>query len=230
MCTLNRVLFQNWSIPQYALLSHYSTSSCQMHIWRIESISDNSFNSLTLHFTSWSAYGWAQTLILSSRSCRLHESCLYDPCSLLCFHYISACSQFARTDSCLLLCGRQSENIEPARSTMRLQRQHNSDSSKKCSMGRVLAPLSISHQIFSVTRSKDWVTGVNGNLMVSIGISPDTEIQNFKHDGMTDYESAFFEREVVLIGTARCKQFSPQSEQTDTAWVNLERLRRTSNP
>lgn len=61
------------------------------------------------------------------------------------------------------------------------------------------------------------MTGVNGNLLVSIGISPDAEIQNFKHDGMTDYDSASFEREVVLIGTARCKQFSPQSEQTDTA-------------
>lgn len=148
MCTLNRVLFQNWSIPQYALLSHYSTSSCQMHIWRIESISENSFNSLTLHFSSRSAYGWVQTLILPSRPCRLHESRLYDPCSLLCFHYISACAQFARTDSCLLLCGRQSENIEPAGSTTRRQRQHNSDSSKKCSTGRVLAPLSIFHQIF----------------------------------------------------------------------------------
>lgn len=149
MCTFNRVLFQNWSIPQYALLSHYSTSSCQMHIWRIESISDNNFNSLTLHFSSRSAYRWVQILI-SSRSCRLHESRLYDPCSPLCFHYISACAQFARTDSCLLLCRRQSENIEPARSTMRLQRQHNSDSSKKCSMGRVLVPLSIFHQIFAV--------------------------------------------------------------------------------
>lgn len=60
------------------------------------------------------------------------------------------------------------------------------------------------------------MTGVNGNPLVSTGSSPDPEIQNFKHDGVTDYASAFF-REVVLIGTARCKQFSPQSEQSDTA-------------
>lgn len=50
---------------------------------------------------------------------------------LLCFHHISTCTQFVRTDSCLLLWGRLSENIEPAHSTKRQQHQHNSDSSEK---------------------------------------------------------------------------------------------------
>lgn len=100
-------------------------------------------------------YEGVQTLIFFSWLCRLQESRLYDPCSLLHFHYVSDCAQFARTDSCLLLCGRQSENIEPGHSTMRLQHRHNSDSSKKCSMGRVPAPPSIFHQTFSVIKSKD---------------------------------------------------------------------------
>lgn len=47
------------------------------------------------------------------------------------FHYISICSQFVRTDSCLSLWRRQSENIEPAHSNNRQHHQHNSDSSKK---------------------------------------------------------------------------------------------------
>lgn len=50
---------------------------------------------------------------------------------LLRFHYISTCSQFVRTDSCLLLWRRQRENIEPAHSAKRQHHQHNSDSSKK---------------------------------------------------------------------------------------------------
>lgn len=47
------------------------------------------------------------------------------------FHYISTCTQFARTDSCLLLWGRRSENIEPAHCAERQQRRHNSDSSER---------------------------------------------------------------------------------------------------
>lgn len=47
------------------------------------------------------------------------------------FHSISTSSQFVRTDSCLLLRRRQSENIEPAHSTKRQHHQHNSDSSEK---------------------------------------------------------------------------------------------------
>lgn len=35
-----------------------------------------------------------QTLLLSSRPCRFHGCRLCDPCSLLCFHGISACAQF----------------------------------------------------------------------------------------------------------------------------------------
>lgn len=58
---------------------------------------------------------------------------LYSPQKsvLLCFHYISTCSQFVRTGSCLLLWRRQSENIEPAPSTERQYHQRHSDLSKK---------------------------------------------------------------------------------------------------
>lgn len=65
----------------------------------------------------------------------------YDLCKFCCcsphkpalhhFHSISTSSQFVRTDSCLLLQRRQSENIEPAHSTKRQHHQHNSDSSEK---------------------------------------------------------------------------------------------------
>lgn len=53
------------------------------------------------------------------------------PCSSLYVHCVSACTQFAGTVSCLLLCGRQSENIELTRFTKRRLRLCNSDSSKK---------------------------------------------------------------------------------------------------
>lgn len=53
------------------------------------------------------------------------------PCTPPRFHYISTCTQFARTDSCLLLWGRRSENIEPAHCAERQHWRHNSDSSER---------------------------------------------------------------------------------------------------
>lgn len=124
----------------------------------MESIGDNGLNSLTLHCTSMTFFTWGvkapglfffffwyafffrlRVFILAPRIISvvymtlarnstpiLHRS-LRPPR----FHYISTCTQFARTDSCLLLWGRRSENIEPAHCAKRQQRRHNSDSSKK---------------------------------------------------------------------------------------------------
>lgn len=98
--------------------------------------------------------------------------------SSLYFNCVSACTQFAGTVSCLLLCGRQSENIELTRFTKRRLRLCNSDSSKKKTektKKKVLdgqsPALFIFHQTFSVIKSKAEVrrcaglrvTGVNGN-------------------------------------------------------------------
>lgn len=58
------------------------------------------------------------------------------PCMPPRFHYISTCTQFAQTDSCLLLWGRRSENIEPAHCAERQQRRHNSDSSERKAGGK----------------------------------------------------------------------------------------------
>lgn len=86
---------------------------------------------------------------------------------------ISTCSQFARTDSCLLLRRRQSENIEPAHSAERQHHQHNSDSSEKVLEEQSLRPTFYFSS--NIWRQKKycpawgggstgiWMNGINGN-------------------------------------------------------------------
>lgn len=79
-------------------------------------------NTINLHIISlfFFAYNLCKFCCCSPHKPALHH-----------FNSISTSSQFVRTDSCLLLRRRQSENIEPAHSTKRQHHQHNSDSSEK---------------------------------------------------------------------------------------------------
>lgn len=118
----------------------------------------------------------------SSELCTLYHFCIWPLLgrysalvlhrSRRCFHYISTCSQFARTDSCLLLRRRQSENIEPAHSTERQHHRHNSDSSEKVLDEQSLRPtfyfssnISAAKKVLPRLRwsAGIWMNGINGN-------------------------------------------------------------------
>lgn len=113
------------------------------------------------------------------------------------FHYISTCSQFVRTDSCLLLWRRRSENIEPAHSTQRQHRRHYSDSSEKVLDEQSLfTALSIFHQTFQKVMPPIWSRGARVSewmvLMVIHAVTCLLKDRILKHvTGVIDYANVF---------------------------------------
>lgn len=179
MCTFSCALFQTWNVPSKCLslslslsvclslsLSHYSTSSCQIYLRRVESILDNGFHSLTLHSPRWST-SWTESnphcfTQDSSRLCRWHGCHLYDLCLrcdsalVFCTASIASASALNLQEQTAVYCSagdrvKISNRLIPQRDdSVAITVIHQ----KKCSVGRDRAALSIFHQTISVIKSK----------------------------------------------------------------------------